>query len=309
LGLGSPVTNQLAATYTDADQDLIADAPSDAAAWRDPETLRFCFLNEQAGGIDPDAWRPLLDALSEQTGRPVEYVRFPTVNQQLAALRDGGLDLTAFNTGNVPRAVNAAGFVPVAAPADRDGPAQYRMLLLATADSGIEKVEDLRGRVLALTRYGSNSGYKAPLVLLREFGLAPERDYDWAFSGSHDQSIAGLKDGTFVAAAVASDLYAAAVDAGQIDPAAVTVVYESEPFPRAAFGVAHDLHPDLRAGLTQALLGFDPTDTPLQLELPDTTGFAPLDYQDRFALIRRIDNAVGFKHEIDPPSGKTENPS
>ncbi|MBB6429695.1 phosphate/phosphite/phosphonate ABC transporter substrate-binding protein [Algisphaera agarilytica] len=306
LGLGSPVSNKLGDAFTDSDQDLVVDTPSDAAALRDPDTLKFCFLSENAGNVDPAMWQPLMDAISQATGKPVEYASFATADDQMLALRDGGLDITLFNTGNVPRAVNAAGFVPVASPSVQSEPASYNMLILTKADSDIKAVEDLRGHRLALTRYGSNSGYKAPLVLLKELGLEPERDYDFAFSGSHDNSIKGLADGSVKAdaVAVASDLFAAAIERGEVKEDAFTVVYESEAFPRAAFGMAHSLKPELAQSIQDTVLSFQFAGTSLQAQFPDSDGFSPLAYKDSFALIRRIDDAVGFKHEI-----KTEVPT
>ncbi|MEM9915710.1 MAG: phosphate/phosphite/phosphonate ABC transporter substrate-binding protein [Planctomycetota bacterium] len=304
LGLGSPTTNKLSPLYTDADQDLVADRPTDPAALSNPETLYFCFLNDAAGDLDQAMWTPLLEAISQATGKPVEYVTFATVDEQMSALREGGLHITAFNTGNVPRAVNAAGFVPAAGTSVDGELATYRMLILAPADSGMTSVEDLRGKRLALTRYGSNSGYKAPLVVLNELGLQPERDYDFAFTGSHDNSIVGLaKDEISAdAAAVAGDLYQAAVDRGDVEADALTVVYESEPFPRAALGMAHNLEPQLAQSIQDTLLSFQLAGTALQAQFADSDGFSPLSYKDSFALIRRIDDAVGFKHEISDES-------
>lgn len=309
LGLGAPVENQLDPAYADADQDLVADAPEDAANLRDPETLRFCFLNDEAG-VDPALWEPLLGAVSEATGRPVEYVNFPTTAAQLMALRDGELDITVFNTGSVPLAVNAAGFVPAAGPSVDGQLASYKMLILAKADSDIKKLADLKGKRVALTRYGSNSGYKAPLVILKDFGLAPERDYDFAFSGGHEKSITGLAEGKLDAdaVAVASDLYAAALERGDVKKSQLRIVYESEPFPRAAFGMAHDLKPELVATIAEVLLAFELSGTSLQTQFADGDGFAPLSYKDRFALVRRIDNAVGSKHEIKDSVEDTETP-
>ncbi|MEM7627440.1 MAG: phosphate/phosphite/phosphonate ABC transporter substrate-binding protein [Planctomycetota bacterium] len=309
LGLGAPVENQLDAAYTDGDQDLVADPPADAASLRDPEVLRFSFLNDEASGVDPAVWQPLLDAVSQATGRSVEYANVATNEAQLRALRDGELDITAFNTGSVPHAVNAAGFVPVAGPSVGGELASYKMLILAKADSDIKMIEDLRGKRVALTRYGSNSGYKAPLVILKDFGLAPERDYDFAFSGGHDKSIAGLAGSILDAdaVAVASDLYAAAIERGDVKEGQLRVVYESEPFPRAAFGMPHDLEPELAQTIAQTLLAFELSGTSLQTQFADGDGFAPLSYKDGFALVRRIDNAVGSKHEIAPTGSESIN--
>ena len=45
---------------------------------------------------------------------------------------------------------------------------------------------------MTFTRLDSNSGFKAPLVLLMdEYHFMPDRDYQWGFSQSHEDSIKG----------------------------------------------------------------------------------------------------------------------
>lgn len=301
LGLSSPTSNRLNPAYTDANQDLIADAPTDPALQRDPDVLRFSFLSDEATGIDPARWQPVMDALAQATGKRVEYAHFDDPDDQLLALREGRLDVTALNTGNVPRAVNAAGFVPVAAPGCQGQPATTQSLLITRPGTGITDVEGVRGQLLALTRVGSNSGFKAPLViLLKDFDLQPERDFEIAFTRSHDQSIRDIAKGTYPVAAVASDMLDAAIASGRIDPRHIKVIYASAPFPRAAMGYAHDLQPDLAQQITDTLLGFQLTQTTVAEEFKgqDIDGFATLSYKDHFALVRLIDDAVGFQHTL-----------
>lgn len=303
LGLGDPTVNRLDGGFTDADEDLVADPPSDAAQTRSPEVLRFSYLSAKAKDIDPTNWRPLMDALAQSTGKQIEYVQHPDVEAQLAALKSGALDITAFNTGNVPRAVNAAGFVPVAAPAQDGALASYETLIIAGAGSGIGSVEDLRGQLIAFTRVGSNSGFKAPMVILyRDFDMQPERDFDTAFTGSHTNSIQEIAKGTYVAGAVASDLFQGAVAEGKVDPKKFKTIYTSPAFPRAALGYAHDLSPDLAAAIAETLLGFELSSSAVAEEFigQKVNGFAPLVYKDDFALVRLIDDAVGFEHAIKP---------
>ncbi|MEM9751805.1 MAG: phosphate/phosphite/phosphonate ABC transporter substrate-binding protein [Planctomycetota bacterium] len=300
LGLDTGLTNQLDARFTDADGDLIADAPEAA---RDPETLKLSYLSE-AAGIDPAALVALAAEVAEATGREVEVVSFPDENAALVALSEGGVDIAGFNTGNVPRAVNAAGFVPVAAPSAAGEPAQYRMLIAVSADSMIQSLDDLAGKTLAFTRPGSNSGYKAPLVLLREqAGLTPPTDYRWTFSSGHAASIAGLGSGQYEAIATASDLLDAAIEAGDIETAKYRVVYESEAFPVAALGYAHDLDPALGEKISGALLAFAPTGATAEA-MVGADAMSAVNFKDDFALIRRIDDAAGFAHSL--PAADTE---
>ena len=128
-GMDRPVTNKLAATFTDEDGDLVADAPKDAALLMDPEKLTFCYIASEEHSNYADQWKSFCEHLSKVTGKPVEYVEFKNSEDQLRALRDGKLLVTGFNSGSVPLAVNVCGYIPVAHPhrrADRNARGDHR---------------------------------------------------------------------------------------------------------------------------------------------------------------------------------------
>lgn len=288
------VTTRMAEGYTDEDQDMVADSPADPAELQDPATLVFSYLSGEAQGVDPQRWQPLLDHLQSELGRPVQYVALTDVKAQLEALRGGGLHITAFNTGNTPRAVNTAGFLPLVCPGNAGEANAYQMLIIAAADAGLKTPDDLRGKSIAFTRVGSNSGYKAPIVTLRDqFSLLPERDYDWAFSGGHDQSIRGVAEGSWPAAAVAGSLFRAAINRGDFKAEQFEMIYQSEPFPVAAVGCPHNLKPELEEKIKQALLSFKIAGTALADELAGqpADGFVEISYKNDFATTRLIDSA------------------
>jgi phosphonate transport system substrate-binding protein len=86
---------------------------------------------------------------------------------QIEAMRAGRLHVAGFNTGSNPLAVNCAGFVPFAMMASADGSYGYEMEIITYPGSGIETVEDIKGKKLAFTAPTSNSGYKAPSAMLQ----------------------------------------------------------------------------------------------------------------------------------------------
>lgn len=297
LGLGDPVENRLDTRFTDADRDGVADVPGQT---RDPAVLRLSYLTTDAG-VEASAMEPLRAHLAAAAGKDVEFVAVVDSKAQLRALALGELDVTGFNTGAVPVAVNVAGFVPVAGPVRADGGegATYKMVVITPSGSGLSQPADLKGRTLAFTRWGSNSGHKAPLVLLRdEFGLVPPTDYSWVFTYSHRNSMTGVASGALEAAAVASDLLAAAEREGLIKSSDYRVIYESPPFPVAALGYAHDLDPALAEKVRAALLSFSPEGTPASKAMAGAVSMAPVNYKDDFALVRMIDNTMGFTHEL-----------
>jgi phosphonate transport system substrate-binding protein len=299
-GLTAPVVNKLSPEYTDANGNLIADPPSDPAKQVDPDTLAISYVAAEDPGKFRDGFKELIDHLAKETGKKISYDMINDTDDELKQLHDGRLQIAAFGTGTVPLAVDACGFVPICRTggSTEDG---YHMLIIVPTDSPIRQISDLKGHELGVTEPTSNSGYKAALVFLsKDFGLNPGPDFALRFSGGQETSIGHIADGSYQAAAVASDVLERAVAEHRIKQSDYRVVYSSELFPTAAFGYAYNLKPELAAKLKKAMLDFDWSNTGLE-ELFGAAGqtkFIPVDYKNDWALVRRIDDAIGNAHVL-----------
>lgn len=222
----------------------------------------------------------------------------------MAALKDGRLQITAFNTGAVPAAVAGAGFVPLFAPADAADKFAYQAVILVKADSPVKSPADLKGKTVALVGLSSNSGAKAPISDLKaKFGLLPGRDYPYHISGDHFGAIADLLDGKADAACVASDLkdraFAAPFKARgkEYAPKAeqVRAVHTSASFPPLCFGVPHDLPADVRAKVEQAFreFRFAGTSVGARYGKQGKEKFARVSYKTDWQDVREIDADLG----------------
>lgn len=296
FGLGKPTQNRLDSRFTDADGDLLADVPQDANDLVDPERLVFSYVGAKDSERQQEVWQPFVAFLAEQTGKPVDYLVLESPEEQLDAFKQGKLHVAGVNTGNVPMAVNRSGFLPVCTVGAKDGSFGYTMKLIAPADSKLEKVEDIKGHRIALTDHLSNSGYKAPLVLLMyDFGLQPERDFEWSFTFGHEESIRGISVGDYEVAAVASDLLTRAEARGDIKPEQYKVIYTSERFPPVALGYVYNLKPELAKRIKAAFENFVWDGTALEAEFAevDQNAFVAVNYKNDWSLVRRIDDAMG----------------
>ncbi|MDO5668089.1 MAG: phosphate/phosphite/phosphonate ABC transporter substrate-binding protein [Alcaligenaceae bacterium] len=137
--------------FTDADGDLVADAPTDPKDWIDPATLVFSYTPVEDPAVYAEVWKEFIDHLAAETGKKVQFFPVQSNAAQLEAMRAGRLHVAGFNTGSNPLAVNCAGFVPFAMMAANDDAYGYEMEILTYPGSGIEKVEDIRGKKLAFT--------------------------------------------------------------------------------------------------------------------------------------------------------------
>jgi phosphonate transport system substrate-binding protein len=291
------LTRGLDPKFTDADKDLVADPPKDAAALVDPETLVFSYIATDDPKNAEATWRPLMDRIAEATGKKVVYLAGAhDADDQITALQEGRLHVTGFNTGNVPVAVNRAGFVPFCVMAAADGTYSYEMEIIVPADSPIKGPADLKGRTMTFTDLGSNSGFKAPLVLLRNnFRLEPGIDFDVNVSYSHEKSIEGIAKKKFEAASVANEVLKRAISRGLIQESEYRSIYHSEAFPPAAIGYVYNLKPELAQKLRAAVLEFDWKGTPLEKAYGPAgkVKFVPISYKDQWSFVREIDDEIG----------------
>jgi phosphonate transport system substrate-binding protein len=280
--------------FVDKDGDMVADPPEDPKDCISPDVLTFSFVAGDEESVAQDKWKELIAAVAQKTGHQVKFVHYSKIEDQLAALKNGELQITGLNTGTVPAAVQHAGFVPLCTFGREDGSWGYTMQFLVPAGSPIKTLADIRGRKITFTQLDSNSGFKAPLVLLMdEFHLMPDRDYQWGFSQSHTDSIKGVAAKELDVAPVASDILARMVEKGEVDPTSIVSIYTSERFPPATIGMAYNLSPELRTAIREALTNYSLKGTGLEGEFgADATKLVPVSYKDDWANTRRIDQVV-----------------
>jgi phosphonate transport system substrate-binding protein len=290
---------KLDSRYTDADGDLIADIPTDASQQADPDMLIFAYTPVEDPAVYAKAWSDFLAYLTEKTGKKVQFFPVQSNAAQIEAMRAGRLHIAGFNTGSNPIAVACAGFRPFTMMAHADGSFGYEMEILTYPGSGIEKVEDIKGRTLAFTSPTSNSGFKAPSALLKsEFDMIPDRDFKTTFSGKHDNSILGVANKDYDAASIANSVKFRMISRDVIKEGDTIVIYQSQKFPTTGYGHVFNLKPELAEKVKESFMSFQwdkPDGSPTSLkELFSKSNegqFIPITYQEHWNVIRKIDAA------------------
>ncbi len=166
-------------------------------------------------------------------------------------------------------------------------------------DSGLTKLEDLRGKSIAFVDPASSSGYVYPMVMLIQRGLVKNRDpktffRETVFAGSHDASMRALLNG-HVDAIASFDM---AREQYLKDPAErerLSWVAETPPIPEAGIAARDGLEPALFARVRGALLQIRaPAHGPLLKRLYDIDGFEPAEDRE-YDPVRQAVDLLGIR--------------
>ena len=285
--------------FCDRDGDLLADTPTDESQLLDPSTLVFAYTPVEDPAVYKEAWSDFLTHMEEVTGRKVVFFPVQSNAAQIEAMRSGRLHIAGFNTGSNPLAVNCAGFNPFTIMASADGGFGYEMEIITYPGSGVEKVEDLKGKQLAFTSPTSNSGFKAPSAILKaDFNMEAKKDFEPAFSGKHDNSILGVANKDYVAASIANSVMHRMLKRGVVKAEQIKSIYKSQTFPTTGFGVAYNLKPELKAKIEEAFFTFNWEGSSLEKEFSKSNEaqFLKMTYKEFWDVIRKIDTANGVKY-------------
>ena len=285
--------------YCDRDRDLVADLPMDESQWADPDTIIFSYTPVEDPAVYATAWDSFIKHMAAVTGKKVMFFPVQSYAAQYEAMRSGRLHVAGVNTGGNPVAVSCAGFVPFATMSMDGQIVGYEMEILVPAGSDIQTPADIKGRTLAFTSPTSNSGFKAPSALLKsEFGLEADKDFKSTFSGKHDNSILGVANNDYEAAAIANSVLARMLSRGVVKEDQYRMIYQSQTFPTTGYGHAHNLHPEVAARIKEAFFTFPWADSSLDEEFgKQADGFVSIHHKSDWNVIRKIDTANGITYD------------
>jgi phosphonate transport system substrate-binding protein len=285
--------------YQDKDGDLVADIPTDKSKLVDPSTLIFAYTPVEDPAVYAEVWAGFLDHMSKLTGKKVQFFPVQSNAAQIEAMRAGRLHIAGFNTGSNPLAVACAGLRPFAMMASEDNSFGYEMEIITYPGSGISKVADIKGKKMAFTSQTSNSGYKAPSAILKaEFGMEAEKDFEPVFSGKHDNSILGVANKDYPAAAIANSVMKRMISRDVVKESQIVSIYKSQTFPTTGYGLAHNLKPELQKKIQEAFFTYNWKGTKLEEEFSKSgeAKFIPITFKHHWDVIRKIDSAMGVSY-------------
>lgn len=149
----------------------------------------------------------LLGLIGEKMGKKVAFVQKKTYAQVNEMLKERNLDVAFVCSGPYVQGRETFGMEIVAVPVCH-GESVYYSYFIASKQSQIRAMEDLRGKVFAFTDPMSNTGCMVPTYVLAKRDETPETFFkNTFFSHSHDNSIKAVSEQLADGAAVDSLIY------------------------------------------------------------------------------------------------------
>jgi phosphonate transport system substrate-binding protein len=162
---------------------------------------------------------------------------------------------------------------PILTAVQTDGGTGYYSVIVARKDSGIAKLEDLKGKKLGFADPDSTSGYLIPLVELRKGGV-DEKTYfsETGFGGGHEQVVQAVLDKKFDAGATwtsgignwdegfTSGNLRKMVDKGLLKMSDIVEVWRSSLIPNGPTVVRSSLPADVKAKFKDFMMKLPETD-------------------------------------------------
>ncbi len=192
--------------------------------------------------------------LSNKTGLVIKA----NVGTNFAAVREamgaGQAHIGWLNTFNYVLAHEKYG-VQVALVTVRFDRTTYRGQIVVRADSGITKLEDLKGKTMCWVDTNSTSGYIIPRITLKANGIDPDKDFAKTVeAGSHNNVIMAVYNGDCDAGATYDDARnSVEKDVPDVKQKVVVLTYTSD-IPNDTVSFIKDFPADLRDKIVNALL-------------------------------------------------------
>ncbi len=146
-----------------------------------------------------------------------------------------------------------AGYRAILAPVSRAP--FYQGSIITRIDSGIATLSALAGKRICFCDKGSTSGYLYPMVLLREHGLVPGRDFTPGFVKGHDNVVLNVYLRQYDAGACYDGAHREAFKAEPEKAAQLQVIALTDRIYNSPLAARDDLDPALVASFVAAFRG------------------------------------------------------
>ncbi|MFH1176086.1 MAG: phosphate/phosphite/phosphonate ABC transporter substrate-binding protein [Acidobacteriota bacterium] len=199
-------------------------------------------------------YQPLVDFLTEQTGRPWELEVSASYEPTVEKLCGGELAAAYLGPFTYVRAHERCGALPVVR-LQTHGKASYQSLIMVRSESGFQKLADLTGTTFGFGAPLSTASHLVPRAMLAAAGLALDRDLRCRYLWHHEKAARAVLLGEVDACGVRD------IVGEKFTQKGLRILARSEPIPNFPFVVSPVSPPEVREALIRALVILPRTET------------------------------------------------
>ncbi|MFG6489209.1 putative selenate ABC transporter substrate-binding protein [Roseateles sp. BYS78W] len=257
------------------------------------QVLRVTAIPDESPTELARKFAPLGQYLESKLGMKVEWTPVTDYAAAVETVVSKKIDLAWFGGFTfVQASVRSGGkIVPLV---QREEDEKFRSVFITDKASGINKLEDLKGKTLSFGSQSSTSGHLMPRSYLLAAKINPDTDLKRvAFSGAHDATIAAVASGKVDAGALNISVWEKFVADKKVDTSQVKVFYTTPPYFDYNWSVHADMPQALQDKIKAAFLALDPN-TPQGKEilgLQRATKFVPTKPENYTGIKAAAENA------------------
>ena len=236
---------------------------------------------------------PLAEYLTKETGEKVSIV----VTKDFAAYKDavlsGQFDIGFSNPIIYVQLKQRGSLVPLALSAEKKAGTRFRGVIIARKDSGIEKVQDLKGKKLIFVDEDSAAGYIFQMLLLSKAGMDVNKDFTrLPFAKKHDNVTMAVYNKAADAGGIREDDLDKMKD--KVDLSAIRIVAYTDYFPNWPVYATPKINKNIADKIRAALIKLKPNDagSDAVVGAANLAGFAAVSDKD-YDLLRQAAKLAG----------------
>ena len=240
-----------------------------AQEWRSQfSTLNFGVVSSENEADRITRYKAFVAYMEQRLQVPIRMHQATDYAGTIEALKARKLELARFGAASYAQAwlITGGKVEPIVVETDNEGSVAYHSVIAVKADSPFRSLEDLKGKSLAFADPNSTSAFVAPSYFLREQGIDPSTFFGrTGFSGSHENGIIAVLNGTYDAAATSwtneERSNVARMELKDMIPKGqIRYVWKSPPIPNGPWAMHADLPMALKSDIRATLVALPTAD-------------------------------------------------
>lgn len=214
------------------------------------EVIKVTIIPHRSNMGNEEAYNAFFSRMEEETGFVFEWVGSKTYDDVVVNIKSGKADIGYVGPFAYVDSQDSFGVRLICRTLSKNSKEFYHSIIVTRRDSGIQKLQDLKGKTFSFTDLKSTSGYLFPVTELKKTGIALTDFSDVKFLKRHANSLLAVYKGAVDAGATSIT----AIDKVEINMDELHIIWKSEPIYRGPWIARKDLPDEKFDKIKKAML-------------------------------------------------------